>query len=327
MAGPPPAVAATRLAVRAHLGGLGPQTLVLAACSGGVDSLALAAALAFEAEHHGVRGGALVVDHALQPGSKDIADTAAAVCRSLGLDPVEVLAVRVEPGAGGGPEAKARAARYAALEAAAERLGSPLVLLGHTQDDQAEQVLLGLARGSGARSLGGMPVRRGRFARPFLGLGRRDTAAVCTAYGLRPWQDPHNADRSYARVRARQALDHLEADLGPGLTEALARSAALLRDDAELLDTLAAQARGRLGRGPVDVLALRELPGAVRRRVLRLLAVEAGALPGSLSSGHLRDVDALVNDWHGQGPVDLPGRVVAARRGTALSMSRAEAVR
>jgi len=326
MAGPAPAVAATRLAVRARLAGLHPQTLVLAACSGGADSLALAAALAFEAGHHDIRAGALVVDHGLQPGSPEIAATAAAVCRSLGLEPVEVLAVRVDPGVGG-PEARARAARYAALESAADRLGCPLVLLGHTQDDQAEQVLLGLARGSGARSLAGMPVRRGRFARPFLGLGRRDTAAACTAYGLRPWLDPHNADRSYSRVRARQALAHLEADLGPGLVQALARSATLLREDAELLDTLAEQARTRLGSGPTDVLALRELPGAVRRRVLRLLAVEAGASPGALSARHLRDVDALVSDWHGQGPVDLPGRVSATRRGTALLISRQEAVR
>ncbi|MGV1007624.1 MAG: tRNA lysidine(34) synthetase TilS [Dermatophilaceae bacterium] len=319
-------MAATRLAVRAHLAGLAPRTLVLAACSGGADSLALAAALAFEAERHDMRAGALVVDHHLQAGSDEVAAAAAAVCRSLGLEPVEVLDVRVDAGPGG-PEARARTARYRTLEEAAERLSAPLVLLGHTQDDQAEQVLLGLARGSGARSLAGMPRRRGRFARPFLGLGRRDTAGACTAYGLRPWQDPHNADRSYARVRARQALEHLEADLGPGLTQALARSAALLRDDAELLDTLAAQAREQLGAGPVDVLALRELPGAVRRRVLRTLAVEAGAAPGSLSSRHLRDVDALVDDWHGQGPVDLPGRVVVARHGTALHMSRGQALR
>ena len=123
MAAPPPAVAATRLAVRAHLAGLRPQTLVLVACSGGADSLALAAALAFEAEHYDLRAGALVVDHGWQPGSDDIADTAAAVCRSLGLNPVEVLPVRVEPGVGG-PEAKARAARYGAFESAADRLGS-----------------------------------------------------------------------------------------------------------------------------------------------------------------------------------------------------------
>jgi tRNA(Ile)-lysidine synthase len=326
MAGPPPAVAATRRAVRAQLRDLPPDALVLVACSGGADSLALAAALAFEAPRRGLRAGALVVDHALQAGSGGVAATAASACRSLGLDPVEALTVHVRP-TPDGPEAAARAARYAALDAAAERLGAGRVLLGHTRDDQAEQVLLGLARGSGARSLAGMPARRGSFARPFLGLRRADTEAACTASGLTAWQDPHNADRSFARVRARQALAHLETELGPGLAGALSRSARLLREDADLLDDLADEARARLGRGPVEAAAVAELPPALRRRVLRLLAVEAGATPGALSATHLRSVEALVCDWRGQGPVDLPGRVVATRRGAVLHMWGAVPVR
>jgi tRNA(Ile)-lysidine synthase len=204
-----------RVAVRAVLSTLEPGARVLVACSGGADSLALAEAVAFEAPKLAVAAGAVVVDHGLQDGSAAVAARAAAQCRRLGLDPVEVVAVQVEDGRAG-PEAAARAARYAALEAAAERLGAELVLLGHTRDDQAEGVLLGLARGSGARSLSGMPARRGRYARPLLGLSRSQPAAAAAASGLRPWEDPHNADPAYARVRARSLLAALEAELGPG---------------------------------------------------------------------------------------------------------------
>ena len=159
MSGPDPAVAATRLAVRQHLADLPAGATVLVACSGGTDSVALAAALAFEAERAGIRAGAVVVDHALQPGSAQVAAQAAQRLSSLGLDPVDVVTVEVTA-SGDGPEAAAREARYAALEAAADRHRAVAVLLGHTRDDQAEQVLLGLARGSGTRSLAGMPASR-----------------------------------------------------------------------------------------------------------------------------------------------------------------------
>ncbi|MFC7880099.1 tRNA lysidine(34) synthetase TilS, partial [Isoptericola sp. NPDC057391] len=203
-----PALAAARAAVRAELGdlardgGLGPGGLVLVACSGGADSLALAAAAALEAPRVGrsvrsagfaVRVGAVVVDHGMQPGSAAVAATAAARCRDLGLDPVLVRGVRVDAGPGStGPEGAARTARYAALDAVAEETGAVAVLLGHTLDDQAESVLLGLARGSGARSLAGMPRRRGRYRRPFLGLRRAQTEAVCAAVGADFWTDPTN---------------------------------------------------------------------------------------------------------------------------------------
>ncbi len=311
MAGPPVPVAATRVAVRAALAELPGDAPVVVACSGGPDSLALAAATAFETAGDGRVAGALVVDHGLQPDSDAVAARAAEQCRSLGLDPVRVLAVTV--GTEGGPEAAARRARYAALEEAAEATGSAYVLLGHTQRDQAEQVLLGLARGSGARSLAGMPRRRGRFVRPLLELPPGTTEAACAAEGLEPWRDPHNDDPSYRRVRARRLLDRLEEELGPGVVAGLARSAGLLRADADTLDRLAAQAREDLGPGPWDAGALAALPEAVRTRVWRALALEAGAPGGSLFAVHVRRLDALVTDWHGQGPVDLPGGLTAAR--------------
>ena len=245
MSGPDPAVAATRLAVRQHLADLPAGATVLVACSGGTDSVALAAALAFEAERAGIRAGAVVVDHGLQPGSDDVAQSAAALCREMGLDPVEIVRADVRQ-TGAGLEADARAARYAAIEAVADRVHAAAILVGHTRDDQAEQVLLGLSRGSGARSLSGMPVRRDRYIRPLLALPRATTLAACAAYGIEPWDDPHNSDDSFRRVRARRLLATLEAELGPGFAAALARSADLLREDADYLETLAIRARAQL---------------------------------------------------------------------------------
>jgi tRNA(Ile)-lysidine synthase len=310
--GLPPAVAAVRNAVRASLAGLAPGDLVLAACSGGQDSLALAAALAFTAPRAGLRAGAVTIDHGLQEGSAERAAAVAAVLRDLGLDPVAAVTVTV--GGPGGPEAAARAARYAALEQAAAAAGASAVLLGHTLDDQAETVLLGLARGSGPRSLAGMPPRRGVFLRPLLGLRRPVTGAACAALGLRPWADPHNADRRYARVRVRlDALPALEAALGPGVAEALARTAGQLRDDAEVLEEIATSERGRADT-PLAASTLVSLPGAVRSRVLRSAALAAGCPAGALTAAHVARLAELVTDWHGQRGVDLPGGIRAARQ-------------
>ena len=210
---------------------------VLVACSGGADSLALAAAVAFEAPRAGVPAGAVTVDHGLQAGSAARADRTADLLRNLGLDPVTV--VRVEVGRDGGPEAAARTARYAALWTAAADRGARIAL-GHTLDDQAETVLLGLGRGSGPRSVAGMVVDRPPFWRPLLGIRRATTRAACAALELPVWDDPWNTDPAYTRVRLRtEALPLLEDVLGGGVAPALARTAALLREDLDLLDRLA----------------------------------------------------------------------------------------
>ena len=314
MTGPHRAVAATRLAVRQALGQIDEAGLVLVACSGGADSLALAAAVAFEAPRAVRSAGAVIVDHGLQQGSSAVAGRAADQCRSLGLDPVEVATVQVTS-SGSGPEAGARDARYEAFDHVAERVGAVAVLLGHTRDDQAEQVLLGLARGSGARSLSGMPVRRGRYVRPLLGVARTTTVAACEAAGLTAWVDPHNSDPAYARVRARALLPLLEAELGRGTVAALARSADMLREDADALDDLAARARDEIGERPIDAVLLLTLHRAIRTRVWRLLAIEAGAPPGALLASHVESLDTLLTSWRGQGPIDLPGHVQGSRKG------------
>lgn len=302
--------------------------MVLAACSGGADSLALAGALAFEAPRSGRPAGGVTIDHGLQQGSGERADAVVRVMADLGLDPSGSVAVTVN--GPGGPENAARDARYAALDDAADRLGAAAVLLGHTMDDQAETVLLGLARGSGARSLSGMPTgfRRGsgvRYVRPLLEVDRATTRRACKAMGLNPWDDPHNVDPVYSRVRVRhEALPVLEKTLGPGVAEALARTAKMLRDDADCLEELAAQAFTDLEAsedgnedGNLVVLGLEglvDLPRAVRTRVLRMAAVKAGSPPGTLAAVHVDAVDRLVTAWHGQRHVDLPGGLRAVRR-------------
>ncbi|GEL95253.1 tRNA lysidine(34) synthetase TilS [Cellulomonas composti] len=334
MPGPAPAVARVRSAVRSALADVPPGALVLVACSGGPDSLALAAAAAFVVPrlHRGsddaapARVGAVVVDHGWAPGSDEVAAAAAATCRTLGLDPVHVVVVR--PGSAGGPEAAARTARYEALADVAARTGAAAVLLGHTLDDQAETVLLGLARGSGARSLAGMAPRRGLLRRPLLGVPRADTLAACDALGLTPWHDPTNAGAPEHPLRSRvraQVLPVLEEVLGPGVAAALARSADQLREDADALDAAALavpaygsadgsadEVAGGVADG-LDVAALAPLPDAVRRRVLRRAALDAGCPAGALRREHVLGLDALVVDWHGQGPVDLPGGRAARR--------------
>lgn len=306
--------------MRRVLDGLPVDTLVLVACSGGPDSLALAAACAFEAPRRRVRAGAVVVDHQLQEGSAAVAQRAAEQCRGLGLDPVRVVTVGCAPGQEG-LEASARGARYAALEAEAQQLGADLVLLGHTRDDQAEQVLLGLARGSGARSLSGMPSARGRYRRPFLDVTRAQTEAACAAQGLHPWADPHNSDPAYARARVRALIPTMEEVLGPGLAAALARTADQLRADADYLDALAGKALADLGPGPWEVATLGAIPPALRLRVWRRLLVAAGAPAGQVSARHVAACDALVTAWRGQGPVSAPGPTSVSRRGSQVSVT------
>ncbi len=279
---------------------------LLVACSGGADSLALAAGASHVARRSGRAYAAVVVDHGLQEGSAQVAQAAARALHDLGL--ADVAVVRVEVGRrAGGPEAAARAARYAALRREAGARGATL-LLGHTRDDQAETVLLGLARGSGARSLGGMAVRSAGLVRPLLALPRATTEACCTELGLTPWRDPQNADPAYARVRTRtRVLPVLEAELGPGVAEALARTADLVRADADLLDALAATAARDVatGEGGLDCTGLAALPLALRTRVLLAWLRDLGG--HDLTARHVAAVDALVTAWRGQGAVDLPG--------------------
>ena len=316
MAGPDPAVAQVRSAVRPGL--TGDDRPVLVACSGGADSVALAAALAFEAPRAGRSVGAVTVDHGLQAGSAEQAERTADLLRSLRLSPVLVVPVTV--GTDGGPEGAARAARSAALTEAAARLGAT-VALGHTLDDQAETVLLGLARGSGPRSVAGMVEHRPPFWRPLLNVRRETTRAACAALQLPVWDDPWNSDPAYTRGRLRsEVLPLLDEVLGGGVAGALGRTAAMLREDLDALDALAGSELAAL-LGPDGALVaapLAELPAALRRRVLRGWLRRAGVR--DLQASHLAAVDALLTRWRGQGQVDLPGGTGVVRASGRLTV-------
>jgi tRNA(Ile)-lysidine synthase len=308
---------ATLAAVQAVDAALNQQDVQLVtACSGGADSLALAFAARYVASRRDLKYAAVIIDHGLQQGSADVAARVRDQLDRLGYHDVIITAVRVDQSAAAGLEAAAREARYRALDTEA-RARSATVMLGHTLDDQAETVLLGLARGSGSRSLAGMASRVGHFVRPFLRIRRATTEQVCAELGLNPWQDPHNADRRFTRVRVRETvLPTLEAELGPGVAEALVRTAELVRDDNELLDRLAAEASRIEGLGGTDTLdcaALQAQPPALRRRIIRLWLLTHGL--GDLSLRHISAVESLVIDWHGQKAIQIPGATVTRAAG------------
>ena len=341
MTGPDPAVAACRLAVRRELsllsdgkGGLWSPDVrrggcVLVACSGGADSLALLAATIFEARRAPFRVIGVVVDHGLQDASADHTARVVAQMAALGADETASVRVEVDPGPGG-IEAGAREARYAALSQLAEHFGADQVLLGHTLDDQAETVLLGLTRGSGGRSIAGM--RRGfwreeaRFARPFLDITRAQTEAACRAEGIEWWSDPHNADPRFVRSRIRHTvMPMLERELGPGVAAALARTADSVREDVDALDERAGlireEARGEDGWDTLRLEVLTGTPG-LQTRVLRLIALEAGALASDLTRDHILALsDLLLGPDEGK-QIQLPGHLTAYREGNLLRFRR-----
>ena len=338
-----PAVAAVRLAVRRGLPVLGdvrgghwvPETdVVVVACSGGADSLALLAATVFELRRAPVRVVGAVVDHGLQDDSA--AHTARVVeqMAALGVDETVSARVQVDPGERG-VEAGAREARYAVLGQIAQSFGAQRVLLGHTLDDQAETVLLGLARGSGGRSIAGMRARfddavpgqpydawTTHFLRPLLAVGRAQTEAAGRAEGIAFWSDPHNSDPRFARSRVRHTvLPMLEREVGPGVAETLARTAEQLRPDMELLDSLAAAALADHydDASGFDVWAVETLEQPVRTRMLRLAALRAGCPPGELFAVHVDVLEEQV--WNRDKlprRIQLPGHVTAVRSGDHL---------
>ena len=309
-----------RLAIRSELADLSAGDTVVVAASGGADSMALAAALLPEGESKALNCIAAVIDHGLQPNSADIAQTAKQSLLKLGFTEVEVKRIQVE--VTDGVEASARRARYAALNQIAADLGASAIFLGHTRDDQAETVLLGLARGSGTRSLSGMAKRIDKYRRPLLGITRAETEAACDEVGIKFWRDPHNQSMEFARVRVREkVLPMLESELGPGIADALTRSAKLLRDDADALDQWAEEVIDELDPTELDIATLESLPRAVRSRVIRRAIYLAGAPAGSLSAEHIEPVEALITGWKGQGAIALPGGVTITRISGRLSLS------
>lgn len=305
-----------RNAVKPFLAQLEAGDTFLVAVSGGADSLALAAALLIEAQPLALNPIAITIDHQLQENSELQAEKVSRQLKEFGYGQVFIKKVVVT--STNGIEAGARAARYEAIAQSVEETKASKVFLGHTHGDQAETVLLGLARGSGARSLSGMATDNGIYARPLLALTRETTELACKDFGFEIWNDPHNFNSDFTRVRVRrEVIPYLEKNLDPGISNALVRSAALLRDDADALDQWAERESGDL-----DCERLSLLPRAVRTRIIRKAALAAGTTPGELTYEQITAIDALISAWKGQGAVSLAGGVKVERISGRLSLSR-----
>ena len=313
------AVPAVRNAVRAWLEKFEAGDKILVAVSGGADSLALAYALSVESEKLAITVVGVTVDHQLQSASSSQAEKVVEQLAKFGV-PCAIKKVTVDIKEG--LEASARKVRYEAINEMAIQENTVAVFLGHTKDDQAETVLLGLARGSGTRSLSGMAEHIGIYIRPLLEITRIQNEQFCKEVGLDYWNDPHNQDSQFARVRVRtEALPVLEKSIGPGVSDALARSAQLLRDDADALDSWAQSEVTHLNLQDLDCAHLQALPRAIRTRILRSAIYAAGAPSGSVSADHVSAVEALISAWNGQGALNLPGGVRVERISGRLSLS------
>jgi tRNA(Ile)-lysidine synthase len=310
------ATVSLRNAVKPFLQKLEAGDSFLVAVSGGADSLALAAALIIETKELALNPIAVTIDHQLQVNSEIQAAKVSEQLKELGY--VQVITKKVLVTLDSGLEAGARDARYAALMEIAQETKALSIFLGHTRDDQAETVLLGLARGSGARSLSAMAVENGTYIRPLLAITRAETESACKEWKLDFWNDPHNLNTEFTRVKVRrEVIPYLEEHLDPGISRALVRTAALLRDDADALDQWAMRESGDL-----DCDRLAALPKAIRTRIIRSAALEAGATPGQLTFEQVGAIDALICAWKGQGAVSLAGGVKVERISGRLSLSR-----
>jgi len=314
-------IVAIRNAVRPHLEKLEAGDSFLVAVSGGADSLALAAALFLESEPLALFPIAITIDHQLQEGSAEQAERVTSQLKEIGY--AKVISKKVVVATESGLEAGARDARYQAIAESMEEEKAVKVFLGHTHNDQAETVLLGLARGSGARSLSAMATDNGAYARPLLAITREETERACSELGITYWSDPHNLNTEFTRVRVRrEVIPYLEQHLDPGIADALVRTAALLRDDADALDQWASTVAQTLNLVDLDCATLAPLPRAIRSRILRQAAYGAGTTPGQLTSEQIGAMDALISAWKGQGALSLAGGVKVERISGRLTLSK-----
>ena len=313
------ATVAIRNAVKPFLQSCEAGDVVIVAVSGGADSLALAYALLKESQPLAITAVAVTIDHQLQENSAAQAEKVHSQLKEFGYE--KVITEKVVVDIKSGIEAGARDARYQALTACAEKEQAQKIFLGHTRDDQAETVLLGLARGSGTRSLSGMAVENGPYVRPLLAITRAQTVSACEEMGVQFWNDPHNTNSDFSRVRVRnEVLPLMEEKIGPGISAALSRSASLLRDDADALDAIADVESSQLNLSDLDCQRLGALPRAIRTRIIRTALYGAGAPSGSITWDHVAAVEALITHWHGQGALSLPGGVKVERISGRLSL-------
>lgn len=288
--------------------------------------MALAEASFFESKKLGLKLTAVIVDHSLQKVSASIAKQTKEQLYALGYDDVVIEKVKV--GTAGGPEAAARSARYQALEEIRVSSKAKFVLLGHTHNDQAETVLLGLVRGSGSRSLSGMSEVSGTYLRPLLGIERKTTEQFCKDAGISFWSDPQNRDTKFLRVVIRlKVLPFLEKTLGGSVAKSLVRTADQLRADNSYLDLQAQKTFKKLAKVSskgvsLGVEAMSKLPEAILHRIIKIALDGFGS---ESSRGHVLEVSDLVLSWHGQKPLALPGvRVVRSGKTLTFESTRSK---
>ena len=308
-----------RNAVKPYLQLLEPGDSFIVAVSGGADSLALAYVLLKESEPLALHPIAVTIDHQLQENSAQQAEKVISQLKEMGY--VETYNQKIVVNLDSGLEAGARDGRYQALLEIADSTHSPQIYLGHTFNDQAETVLLGLARGSGARSLSGMADINKKYVRPFLAVTRNQTEQLCREFSIDFWNDPHNSSLEFLRVRVRhEVIPFLEEKLDPGISHALVRTAQQLRDDADALDEMATQFLTSRNPADLDCAELANLPRAIRTRVLRQAALSVGALAPTFDQ--MSALEALISAWKGQGELSLAGGVKVERISGRLSLSR-----
>jgi len=316
-----PAQGAIRHAVRqALVTHTKPGQKLLIAVSGGADSLALASATLFESKKLKLAVATVSIDHGLQKNSSKVTEQTLEKLQQIGF--VECWSKKVKVGSKGGPEAAARDARYQALESIRAESDSDFIVLGHTANDQAETVLLGLTRGSGSRSLSGMSVKTGKLLRPLLSIERSTTVQFCKDERISAWQDPQNKDLKFLRVRIRKViLPFLEKQLGSAVFNNLIRTGSQLQEDDQYLSDVANRAFKKIAKTSSQVVTLGhaellKLPEAIRNRVIKS-AIDYFAVDSSRT--HVLAVADLVLNWHGQKPLALPG-VRVERKGKTITL-------
>jgi tRNA(Ile)-lysidine synthase len=312
-------------AVRKALEGLGTpraEEALVVALSGGPDSVALADALARAAAVRGFRVVAAHLDHGLRPGSADDARFCAALAGRLGIAFRSACADVAAARRGRGLEEAARDARYAFLREVAREAGARFIAVAHTRDDQAETVLLRLLRGSGSQGLAAMPPRSGALLRPLLGVSRLQVMDYLAARGLEWREDPSNADQALLRNRVRRELiPYLESRFNPSLRATLARSAAILADEADALASEAGRLLAAVRRSDADGVllsrdGLRAAPRAVARLALRQALEQLGGRRGVGAVHVERLLDMALRSDGALRRLELPGgREALARFG------------
>ncbi len=291
-----------------------PGERVLVACSGGADSLALAWVVQFVAKKKEIFVSALIVDHQLSPESNEVAQAAKVKLSVLAISDTKIIKVEVSNNSEG-IEAAAREVRYEALKNYGNEINAQMIFLGHTLEDQVETVLMRLTRGSGARSLQGMAEINGKFVRPFLHISRAIVRDSLSIINLTAWEDPMNYSEKFLRSKVRnQLLPKLKEVLGESVFEAIDRTATALRVDNAALDLITQEV---LALNSIEtscsVEILQAQPQAIRNRIIRVMMLNAGVPAASLANAHIEAVNQLINNWHGQGEVALPGKLWVSR--------------